>query len=351
MSAKIRKRGDKFTTTVYVRGKRKWISGTTRQDVEEQIAEALLERRRGAQKSELIDSFAARWTRDYPRPKDSTNLLNAERVSKFGTDYAGKLLCDITRTEARAWALANRSRWKSVRAMFTDAVRDGLAPANPFVDMRLSTSRGRRDLSAPTETDVQQLADAACEVWGDYGRRVYSKLIVLAAYTGMRPGELYGLRWSDVDWEAGAVHVARQFNWKVGKMTPPKNGKERWVPLLPAARAALTAVPHQREEVFCTPRGGIFHGGIAHYYWHPVRCSVGRPDWDFYVLRHSFGTMLANRGLAPYDIAEAMGHQDGGKLAMDTYIHVRSRDARSRIHAAFAANVAPLEPRRQAVAE
>jgi len=112
----------------------------------DKLAAAIAERKRAEQTSEPVDSFAARWSQDYPRRKDSTNLHNAERVSKFARDFAGVLLCDVTRQDARAWALANRGRWKSVRAMYSDAVRDGLADSNPFEDLRLqSNTRGRRD--------------------------------------------------------------------------------------------------------------------------------------------------------------------------------------------------------------
>lgn len=349
MSAKIRKRGNRWVTTVYIRGHRTWVSGETRAELEDNLARALGERARAKNRSEPVDNFARRWTRDYPRRKDSTNTHNAERIAKLATDFAGVLLCDVTRPQARAWALANRSRWKTARAMFSDAVRDDLADSNPFMGLRLdAVTRGRRDLVAPTETDVQKLAEIAGDVWGDYGTRVYANLILTAAYTGMRPGELYALRWDDIDWQTAAIRVERQYNHRTGVITTPKNGLARIVPLVPVAHRALNTVPRQSDEVFFTAQGARFSGRIQHYYWHPVRCAFGRPDLDFYALRHAFGTMLANRGVAPYDIAQAMGHQDGGKLAMQTYIHVTERDARARIHAAFGSNI--IDIRRGAVA-
>jgi hypothetical protein len=52
-----------------------------------------------------------------------------------------------------------------------------------------------------------------------------------------------------------------------------------------------------------------------------------------------YGTLLARKGLAPYEIAAMMGHKDGGKLAMERYIHVTERDARDKVAAAFGSNV------------
>jgi integrase len=344
MSARIRKRGDRWVTTIYINGTRRWLSAASRPELETKLAQAITDRRHAERTSQPIDVFAARWTLDYPRRKDSTNIHNAERVSKFARDFAGVLLVDVDRVQARAWALQNRSRWKAVRAMYSDAVRDGLATSNPFTDLRLqSNTRGRRDLVAPTEEDVDRLAEAACEVWGDYGLRVYSNLILTAVYTGCRPGELYALRWSDIDWQAATVTIERQYNQRVGRITTTKNGLPRTIALLPPAHRALNAVPRQSDEVFFTPQGKRFTGRVQAYYWHPVRAAFGRPDLDFYGLRHSFGTMLALRGVSAPDIARAMGHQDGGVLALRTYIHATEDGARARVAAAFGSNVVELE--------
>jgi integrase len=80
------------------------------------------------------------------------------------------------------------------------------------------------------------------------------------------------------------------------------------------------------------------------HYWPPVARSVGRPDFTPHCLRHYYGTLLARKGIAPYEIAAMMGHKDGGKLAMDRYIHVTERDARENVAAAFGSNVRELRP-------
>jgi integrase len=285
--------------------------------------------------------------RDYPRPKESTCVHYEERVAAFVADFGSRYLADIDRVEARAWSLENRGRWKVVRAMFSDAVRDGLAEHNPFINMRLGdTSRGRRDLIVPTPEEVDALCEQACVLHGDYGTRIFQHLIRTAAYTGMRPGELYGLRWDDIDFAANTIHVQRQYNIKVRKLTLPKNGLTRVIYMSPPAAASLRAVPRQSDEyVFCTPQGKRYTGTVNFYYWTPVRNAIGRPDWDFYSLRHFYGTHLANKGLSAPDIAQALGHTDGGKLALSRYIHVAGKDSRARIAAAFGSNVVDIRDR------
>jgi integrase len=343
MAAKPKLRGNKWVWQGYIAGKKRWISADTRGECEERIAQAIVDRKKANRTSEPCESFAARWASDYPRAKESTNLHNHERVQKFGKDFTGTLLCDIDRITARRWSLENPGRWKNVRAMFTDAVRDGLAPENPFLNMRMQGSRGRKDIVVITPDQLEALLDHARSVWGDYGLRVYAPMIQFAAYSGLRPGELYGLQWADIDFKANTVFVQRQYNVKVHRFTEPKNGLSRLLYLTPPAAQALSRVPRQREEVFFTPRGKMFTGRVQHYYWNPVRIAAGMIGLDWYeATRHFFGTYLANMGLQPYDIAQAMGHQDGGKLALERYIHVGEQDARARIAAAFRSNVRPL---------
>jgi integrase len=208
--------------------------------------------------------------------------------------------------------------------------------------MRLRESRGRRDLPALTEPEVQHLAQHARDVWGDYGTRVIAPMILFAAYTGIRPGELYAVRWSDVDTKARKVRIARQWSSKAHEFTTPKNGLVRDALLLDPAAQALASVPHQSDVIFFTPRNKPFAQRHLHYYFSPVRAAMGRPDLDFYELRHFFGSLLASRGVQPYDIAIAMGHTDGGKMALERYVKVREADAQQRILSAFAPSVKPL---------
>jgi integrase len=290
------------------------------------------------------DDFARTWIDRYPRRRESTNIGHRERVSKFATDFAGRQLDSITRLEARAWALANRSRVESVRAMFSDAARDGLVADNPFSNLRLREPDGRKHLVVPTDEELGELAQAAAKLQGEWGRLVLAPFILFAAHTGLRPGELYALRWQDINLTGNTVAVEWQWSQTERRLVRPKYDSTRVVYLPPAAKDALDAVARVRDEVFSAPRGGRLSGTVMGHYWPPVARSVGRPDLTPHGLRHYYGTLLARKGLAPYEIAAMMGHKDGGKLAMERYIHVTERDAREKVAAAFGSNVRELRP-------
>src|SRR5437763_1687687 len=101
---------------------------------------------------------------------------------------------------ARAWAKRHQAQLAAVRAMYGDAVRDGLVEINPFAGLRLPGSRGRKNIVALTEGDLHQIADVALDErmeLGDYGPE-YRAQILFAGYVGLRPGELFALRRDDV---------------------------------------------------------------------------------------------------------------------------------------------------------
>lgn len=277
----VRKRGSRFVAAIYDPAtQRKRHVGTfdSRKEAKHAEAQAMLDRKRRPDPV-TVEAFAARWTApggSYAREKESTNIHNAEAVRKFRRDFGGRPLTSITRVEAREWAHANRWRHKAVRAMFSDAVRDELLDHNPFVGLRFKEARGRRDLIVPTEAEVAELAEIAGRVHGAWGERVYAHLITTAAYTGLRPGELYGLEWRDVDWDREQVRVERQFNQATRTLTPPKNGLRRTIYMLPQAREALEQVQRtSRDWVFCGPTGVRFSGRIQSGYWGPVGTSRG----------------------------------------------------------------------------
>jgi integrase len=331
----IVKRGKRYGVVVYESGRRRWI-GTygSHRDAVEAEAMARLDRQSG---SLTVGQFASTWLERYPRPKRSTEVVYAQQVRALVERYRAWKLRDLTRSEMRRWALDHPGSVGTARAMLGDAHRDGLIAANPLAGMRLPLSRGRRDLIALTDQQVRALITAGESVHGRYGELIYGPMVQFAAYTGLRPGELHGLRWGDIDLAKETVRVERQYSPKAAAFTSPKNGASRTVYLTPLAAEAFRRLPKTTgREVFTTKNGTHFSGRVSHYYWDPVRNAYGDPTLDFYALRHFFGSMLARLGVNAPEIARAMGHTDGGKLALERYVHITERESRDRIRDAFA---------------
>lgn len=148
--------------------------------------------------------------------------------------------------------------------------------------------------------------------------------ITFAIFTGLRAGELCGLRWEDVDVERGVVHV------RFSRAEPPKNGKPREVPmLLPALGAIQRWREHYEREgirshldlVFPAPDGGHHSDGYDAD-WPEVRAiaRIKRP-LRFHDLRHTYASHMLQGTWAPRWVARALkleeirdllGHADIG---------------------------------------
>jgi integrase len=301
-------------------------------------AESAAMDQRTATGRETVASFAARWPVDYPRPRASTNAHNAESVKAFATAHERRRMDSITVEEARAWALRHPAQLLALRAMFNDARRSGVVVSNPFRELGIERSRGRRDLPSEwlTAGDVDRLAQCAREVHAasGYGDTLAS-LLVFAAYTGLRPGELYALRYDDLG--AETLEVKRAADSHTRSLTLPKNGRARTVVYPAKAREAVERVPRLSgvELVFPSPTGVQLWASSFLWVWNPARAAFGRPRMALHELRHFCATYLLELGLAPADVAVQLGHTDGGALVMSTYGHPSDRAARARITAAM----------------
>jgi integrase len=162
---------------------------------------------------------------------------------------------------------------------------------------------------------------------------VLAAMIKFAAYSALRPGELFMLRPSRVRLAAKRIDVLTAWNAKTRKEDDTKNHLRREAVLFPEAREALQAIPAPLRDdfYFRNQRGGHLRPGSLHYYWRPVASAFGRPNMDFYELRHFCGTLMAEKGYPVADIAVQMGHDDNGETAMRYYIHVEKQRALKRI--------------------
>lgn len=329
----ITKRGDGWAVAVYnpvTKGKR-WV-GTfaTQRQAREAEANATLSRRRS---TATVAQYAASWLRLHPRARLSTVRHYEECLRAFLVEHGSTKLDDWSRPQALAWAVAHRTALPVVRAMFSDARRDGLVAENPFTDLRLQQSRGRRDLDVLSVDQVQALAEVARKTFGPG----FAAFVLTAAYTGMRPGELYALRWPRIRFGTGEIEIAASYSTKSRETTAPKNNRHRLIVLFPEAREALSKVPRDDGTVvFRTLRGKPLDGASLSYYWNPVRIAVGLPGLDTYALRHFCAAHLLNTlGHEAEDVAYQLGHTDGGVLVRKLYGHPSEELARERLKAGF----------------
>lgn len=169
----------------------------------------------------------------------------------------------------------------------------------------------------------------------------------LMVTVGLRFGEATGLRWVDVDLDAGTLTVNQQARRVGGELrfTPPKSKRSRRTLTLPTAtRAALTAwrteqTTRRLAAATWTSTGLVATTGVGTCWessnlwrsWRKVRTVVGLGnDVRLHDLRHTAATLRAADGAIGPELALLLGHADGGALAMLTYVDpLRSTAERS----------------------
>lgn len=148
----------------------------------------------------------------------------------------------------------------------------------------------------------------------------YREFYQFAFYTGLRTGELLGLRWEDVDIESRAAHI--RVNITSGKEKTPKTaGSIRTVELHDLAVDALTSIKLSRffdyKRVFIDPKTSKeykYADGLPKYTWKPALEKLNITYRYPYQCRHTYASMMLSEGRNPMWVAKQMGHSDWGMI-------------------------------------
>lgn len=230
-------------------------------------------------------------------------------------------------------ALNQAVRWQLVPRNVCDAVDPPKAP--------------KREIQPFTAAESQKLLAEA------RGER-FEALYVLAIMGGFRQGELLGLKWEDIDMEAGTVAVRRTLRVKHGRVivTSPKSAKGRRLVEMP--QMAMDALQDHRkrmmaeghagcEWVFCNTAGkAIDKNNLVRRSYKPLLKRAGVPMRRFHDLRHTHATLMLLQGEHPKVVQERMGHATIA-MTLDTYSHVMpgmQRDAADRLGNLFSTAIA-----------
>jgi integrase len=152
-------------------------------------------------------------------------------------------------------------------------------------------------------------------------------LYVLAITTGMRQGELLGLRWRDVDVERGRLQLVRQL----------KTRQSRRAVVLPELAVTALVDHRDRQAAEREQQGALWeeHGlvfpnivgrplnpnNLRQRSFFPLLARAGLPRIRFHDLRHSCATLLLSEGVHPKIVSDLLGHSQIG-ITLDLYSHV-----------------------------
>jgi integrase len=152
----------------------------------------------------------------------------------------------------------------------------------------------------------------------------FEALYVLAVTTGMRQGELLGLKWRDLDLKKDTLRVRRTV--RNAEVNPPKSASStRSVHLTGMAIRALRGHRERNggwEWVFPTRNGNpVSCHNLVNRSWRPLLKKAGLPRIPFHNLRHTCASLLLTQGVHPKLVQELLGHADI-TTTLNTYSHL-----------------------------
>ncbi|MBM4489716.1 tyrosine-type recombinase/integrase [Rhodococcus hoagii] len=212
--------------------------------------------------------------------------------------------------------------------MMDDLVKQGVLVRNvaALIDR---VPRKKKEMKTFTKAEVQMLLSAAAKDRNEHAWQL--------ALSGLRRGEVCGLRWSDVDLEAGSITIANNrvsVNGSVVEGDPKTDRSARTLPLTPALKKSLkTARKRQAKErlalgeaygpgtyVVCDEAGRAYHPDTISDYWRAMCKTAKVTEIRLHDARHTCGTLMHLQGVPIAVISAWLGHADSA-FTMRTYVH------------------------------
>lgn len=322
---------------------RKTVYGATQKEVNEKLDDIKQQRRHGAASivgKDTVTAFLNRWLADDValNKAGKTHQEYEGTVRLYIVPFIGEIKLNRLNGETLiSWqgklsrkGFSNNMRLRSIRILrnaLNKAVKLGLIRFNPV--FALDKPRVTRKDVTPLEPEQCQELFAACQ-----SHRL-GDMIILAAMTGLRKGELFALDWNAVNLTEGVLVVRRTLQEMRGltlKEPKSKAGK-RVVSLGAEAVAALRSrlkkaqeegfEPDQVPIVFPNNLGGYMRGSnFDRNVWYPIRKAAGIPEtFVFHDLRHTQASLMLAAGVDLKVIQKRLGHRDFATTA-NIYSHL-----------------------------
>ncbi len=332
--------------------RRKYVSGTTKTEVRRKVERLVADHHRGipiATTSPTVATFLEDWLEQVVKPKRRRrtyeayeSIVRVHLVPAIGRHKLDKLTALQVQTmlnEKRAAGASGRTLMNIrgiLRAALNQAMRWDFVPRN-VATLTDAPQLGDFEANPIPADDVPRLFQAA-------KGEPLEALWIITVWLGLRQGEVFGLRWSDIDLDKRSMRIQKQLQWSGSKETRTvqlvDTKTERSKRTLPLPAPIVTALRRHRTRqledqllagsrwkggqwglVFCTSIGTPLDPSNVTKQYRALLKRAGLEQRRFHDLRHSCGTFLASRNVHPRIIMEILGHSQIS-TTMNTYTHV-----------------------------
>lgn len=256
-------------------------------------------------------------------------VLGDVRVSKLSSMHARRVVSVLQ--EKGLTAATVQLYMRVLQACLNSAVEAGLIPENPAARVKLQRGASK-PFCVVDRAEIPAFLAAAKST-------PYENELVVMLLTGMRAGELRGLQWADVDFDAATLSVHRQLQPKTKgfpRITPPKYNEVRTLHVPPEVVAALRAQrrkqaadrlasggawkedPVTKDLVFRQPDGAPHNEKTLYRSVKAAGAAIGKPDLHPHDLRHSYAIAALRSGANVKTVQHNLGHKTA-KMTLDVY--------------------------------
>lgn len=230
--------------------------------------------------------------------KPSVSKRDITLIKNLSTFFAGRYLFEITPILVEQYKMA-RSKEVSpatvnrelacLKSIFNKAIGWGKVEDNPVRKVKLFRENNRR-LRYLEKEEIKKLLSNCSEH--------LKPIVILALNTGMRKGEILGLKWHDVDFRRDIIYLL-----------DTKNGEKREIPMNEQVKTALIKVRKHPDSpyIFCS-KDGKPYGDVKKSFFTALKKS-DIINFHFHDLRHTFASHLVMLGVDLNTVRELMGHK------------------------------------------
>jgi integrase len=283
-----------------------------------------------ARPTATFSEFSVRWEATVlTQHKPSTQATIRSQIRKYLVPFFGSYPMRAVQTEDFQRLLSGvcaspktvRNLFSTFQMMWKSARAWGYVAHDATVGIVLPRRRRARSSFFKLE-EVQRIIAAAVEP--------YRTFYWLAAETGMRAGELCGLRADDLDLQVGLVHI-RQSVWRGRIQSPKTENAYRSFALSPQLVGHLAAFarawsPNERHLLFVTRNGTPWDANLlVKRKLHPLLRSLGIEAGGLHAFRHANATIMDAWNVPLKVRQQRLGHSDS-RITLDHYTHVSGED-------------------------
>ena len=249
-------------------------------------------------------------------PLEKLTAMDLQRLYKHLLD-SGRVECTESRNKPKGLSVKTvRNINQMISSALNCAVEQKLIPANPTKGCVLPK---------PERKEMKILPPESLGTFFDEARRSgVFELYYIDLATGLRRGELLGLKWSDIDLATGIIHVRRQILRQNGEVVEaPLKTKNSYRNIAIGADAikVLRGMEQKDEYVFPSPFGGPMSPDSVLHMLQRVLKRAGLERIRFHDLRHTFSVLALQNGVDVKTLSAMLGHYSAG-FTLDTYAHV-----------------------------